>query len=736
VNYGLSRAAWFLLFTWLIQGNQLSASADSIESELSRALDLTRTEDLATRRLGWEAVLNRVNQIAPTGGDSLPKALADSIENSAFETASKESLTALQGFYQASPERRIKLLSSNPKLDGSGNSKDRGAVFFITAFLAEFQLSLSGPERALPRPLGLGEPPRPLTSLVAQYLYADKLLGSTDIQRLIMVVSGAPSYDENTSAANQKNLRLMAAMAISRNPKAKQASSLVQLPTSSLQELILSGTNDSLKDPLAQVLGVGCKNAYAHMLKTDPEALSSQSIVDHYKNDLVDGGLKSTDLKHQQLLTGIKPESFLRAAGLEVNLNKSAPSPVERCPNLRVHLNSSIEIGKYVGLSYVEEVQTTSTPLLPVALQQFAYGWFPWMEPGGAGKLAFFMRMGFQTNPESNWIATKLPHLPDDQLKKVTLTCESGCLTKQAVAQEATTHWQVFSVLPGAMVELRLESGLEDVRPMPFHSTQIRPETRWKTAPWPDGRFFVWALDFDPVTSGRFAESPIYDLAAASPVITPTQPVAGQVGRPYGLLSYAANLQRALSPTGYLFNSNDKLIAESAARSLARLHIVHLIARRPPDPGPEEETENAPWKQRYSLLRQSMPLLAKRVFDFHAPLLEREIPLITSMTISARKIQQELRQALTAERELSMEEKWALLGRSSKTLKIDQPEVIKNKELLTVALLGAAEESVQLLNRLESQLSVDCAILRRLQFEGRSPLPSAKANETILELCP
>jgi len=691
------------------------------------AIELTRSSDAVRQRLGWSSVAAQLREL-PSNAE-IAENEATEIESASIKAGSDESIEALFEVYRAAPSLRTKRAKENIHLEGAGDAKDFAGATHIIALLA------SGPSNRAKGKLDFGFPDASGQLISVVNILSGKNEDELSAEGRKWVATAlrertGPS-NPKVSPANHFSLVSILSLALATDP-ALAKSIFPSNPSAWVSESLSACALESPQNPVGLALRRRCNAALqAVREKEEASAMSMQSLIDLVKNEAWDGKAFVEGAKHLQLVSEIKKGGVLKAEGIEIDFGKRAATDFD--PNLFFYQGSSIEIGKYVGMTFTEKVDSEKSPYLPMAtIQRFTYSWWAYLEPGGTGKFTLLMKMGLQPAKETNWVITQFPYLFDNFLKNARITCESGCLTKAPVAQEFDSRWFVFTRIPNSAMELRAELDV-DVPPRPHNSRDESLSTRWKRLPLPGNALVTWVSEFDSNMVDRFPPFPPNDIGLPAPPIPPT----GGVPQTYGLLSYLASLQRTLLPkNGHLSQLDEQRVAESAARALVRLHLMAEPVRNKENLfAGAVETVAAPFERRRAALQKSLPVLVSRTVDNFAPKLEADVVLTTAHLNSINRIYGQLKEGVGALRRLSMEEKWQLLGRSAKTLKIDNPETIADQAQLTAAIFGAAEQLSTIALDLQTKRALGCEMVRRFSFTGRAPLPSYSFSEAVREMC-
>lgn len=394
----------------------------------------------------------------------------------------------------------------------------------------------------------------------------------------------------------------------------------------------------------------------------------------------------------------------------------------------------------------------------------------------------------FMVAPSDHWFAV---------LSGDAVTCLSGCLSIEPAANELGTYWSfkwsIFSVLPRAnnqtqvVLSERIDRQGFPVAVDPkarapegttslFGRVQMPPDVPphfyeltgnsagFTTLPLLDFGAGVNAITITEITRGPISpeEQRMHDsgLSNLHPKVTRTTPSIQRAQREAhaklrelvakrsqevprkafpGVLSYAFSLQKALNDKDWLAPSlkeGSSQIEVVALRSLARLHLLRETSLIPAEEFAVPESEGAPWKQRQALLRQSIPLIAIDLYQWLAPELMRKVVLLSDNIKKVSKVFDDTSKAMQSLDQLSNDETFALLERSSETLEIVKPQVKLQKEQLLVSLTGALIRLRELVALQKMQLSMACDALKRFQYSGTQLLPKLEPEQQVMSLCP
>ncbi len=274
------------------------------------------------------------------------------------------------------------------------------------------------------------------------------------------------------------------------------------------------------------------------------------------------------------------------------------------------------------------------------------------------------------------------------------IRCEWGCLTSAPAATEIETGLSVFGVAPG----------------------KLDPNTLYFHAPG-------YGAFIELNGNRRSLLDPLHplDLGRAALAVGFSRFLPGERSQ---LFAYTESLDQSSRPGGWLL-ARDRHVSfeKSALLSFARFALLHQLATAG---NPDRAAISA---RRQALLKQSLSLIAGRLFDDLAPELEREIISLRSLLPALTSLSERITTALGAFESLTQDSAIGILSDASKTLGVPAPDAQNNEDELFTALSGAEEEIRALLLATRTRFETASLTLEKLQFSGTPLVPKLKTTE-------
>ena len=731
----------FIIFSLPLK--TVGGETDSVEIQVRAAYDVVKNGSKAYRAFGWLA-LSRALKSAKESAD-LSRELLTEIERAALKENSTESTLAHESILEFYPKRRLNWIV----VYRSPAEKEENVRGMMTAMAAERRKATkdapSFPAQIVDEKKNPGS--REINTLLGTVL--KRKLDQYQPEQLTLLGSllrGNSSALEKPIPAEYRNwFRYAAALGLSvSRPVVKEAWGV--LGEAGLYALLNECASNGTKNPVSSVLANSCREALAEMRKQDVADLNVKAMMENIKKDArVDGILAKKTLGHHELKVGVTDKSVLESDGIAKidfsKVNELQEGDVKYyCYGNSIHTQD-----QKCGYSFESSVEIIKDPTFGNA-NHFRYTKYMTMQ--GTGKMEVYpvIRFGHLPAKETNFVALRLDLFRNyDFAETYEITCESGCVTKTRMGAKNPMNWAAFPIFPGVPLEFAITA----VKPADgIHYKQagvVTAGTNEKKIP--RGWYFDTVLfELDAQVAARSPVASLLEIDRADPKPS-DKPQYGKA-----VVAYLLSVQKALADGEWLFPNASMRVSENAALGLARLSVLHelvrlpkpeklpaIIVKYPPGSpasvGTKPANEEHPFIQIQAVLATSFPLIAKRIADHFQPQLERELLLLSRTISSVSAIQVDLEKATKALNTISRDDKWTLLSRSAKTLKVENPEVLENQEYLNTGIIGASERTLLTLTQLKSQMVLGCDVLKRFELKLAAPMPSIEVSEDLKEVC-
>jgi hypothetical protein len=325
----------------------------------------------------------------------------------------------------------------------------------------------------------------------------------------------------------------------------------------------------------------------------------------------------------------------------------------------------------------------------------------------GSGSMVYSLSFGYRPRRETNWIALRYVGGNNWNVRPV-----SGSLSKEPIAREEGTGWEIFAVEPGSTLTF------EGVLP----TTISNGNGAAGIIITPMLRTVVQLIEFDESTVRSFAHS--------NNLIEPFDITKATTSNP--LLAYIAGVQNSLGDAKFLL-PDDAEPEKAAALALVRLSLVKECLDISEATLPSAVSQNTQVSQRKAFLRSAIASLAFRIHEMFAIALERELAKTVALSQSVAPAGDYLDTALKSVSTLSDAQLQQLLKASAGAIGDEKGAEIKEIDCLATALVGALNSLRQADEDLKQRSALLAGVLSRLQFDGLSKAGMImKADPSVL----
>jgi hypothetical protein len=644
-------------------------------SNIEAALRLSNSRFESTRQFAWSCVAAELNALE----EPIPLETATVIENTALAAASTPSLSTLRSLYLNAPSVCHQRLFTAAETLSSSASLDEDMRFALgLAILAtmERDTSLSDYETKL-KPL---DEPKHFTPLVFAVVLLKFREHSASLDIINTILDGLPT-----------NLEWEHAVALL---------TIVECLSSLVKEGKLSQSIELLRQyvfnpidaPIGHLIQDAALKAIARIDKHRPDLNTLIGHV-HLKPKIAE-----QPMQHGAIII-IPMDSQISAEGQ--TLIAAPPVPIETItgpgtagmigltPEWKAIPGSTHRVGSAYNV-FSGSAATADTP--GVTVMRLGIQHKTWRRVGGNGTIRYKLRVAYQAQPSSLWIAARWRGAADANPK---IECVSGELLSGMEAGEADTEWRLHAVIPGKAVEFEVTFNAA-IMEQSGNMRGIIVAKRFEEC--------VEILEFNALAIDSFIEARPIDIGASLPR--------------NALLSYVANVERATRPGGWLTPPGVSEVAASLA--VARFAVLCEISKIDVSNVPEPPPPNAPARERQLCLKVSLPALAQRVFNTFANQIERDVLLLNGIHATITLARINLIRSLQVVGELTADQIRDALNQAAEAASLEQDDTLDKLDELVIVLRGAEEFLRDTQHKMLQRLQRGCTVI---SFFNSQPSP-------------
>jgi len=712
----------------------------------TEALALIQLEDAGYRKLGW-VTLAKVLKDVPNS--ELSQERTAKFETAALQDYSFESLVALKALYTASPSLRLLRLietenDNRPEMD----APEAMARFYVAA-LAQAE----NPIRFNELVPWEGEPLSDDRLMKNQRRLLSRLLihGVDGIeQKLFTKDQVVHHFFMKTSTWHAPTAALMFDLLppdVSKNIIGERYEQYISDGLGRCTAIPPPGIPSAIRN-LARVSAEACTKRLNAKARNEFQTFSLSSLSE--KLEAFDGSTEPPQVKPLELDIQFDNDSMVQNGAVTLKPEKALyygthphnrePEVVEKYRRGEFESFRESKASEFMmdfdnictwtpSRKIICPLDTVDIPVINLGMQSH----FQTLE-GGNVKINATLRTALIPTPETNWIAVRWvsngsgdtylekpgPISPTNVPKgkyvfpEADVVCTTGCLWKQSLIKEPGSGWQIFSVIPNAPVQFTVKFA-------PPQGLVRRPIEHGIAG---TGSTHLQYFEMNSASLAQFPHMDVRDVFAKVPDFRPVN----------GLLTYVAAVQRELNGGGWLRPASSPETALSLV--LARLSLLQKVAEFQPN-GEEKVLEDSliAWKERQLFLKRAMGSLIIRTIVSYKNSMETVISRTIALDLMLQPVHKRLFDALEANEALTAESAYALLGYAAKSLRIENPAIIRNKERLVSALYGAEQQLSGVSEKLKEQSFMGCLLAQRLVVPAHRLVPPSELDPQIAQMC-
>jgi hypothetical protein len=365
---------------------------------------------------------------------------------------------------------------------------------------------------------------------------------------------------------------------------------------------------------------------------------------------------------------------------------------------------------------YTENTKVGELPGVPVTV--FGVHHYTYTH-GGSANVRYGVRFGFAPAAETNWVLMRFQPAKGGTASDG-IKCEMGCRwSTDPDVVEPGTHWAVFSVVPGATLQIAME----------FAATVDPNGPNFFTLPYKEG-IQIAELNRDSLANFTTVDPvEIVKLSDANP-----------------LISYISGLQKSLQPANWLLPQVDD-VARAAELGESRMLLLDKLANSdnkqleksllpPLIDGQSDTYQHALWRERKTFLAKAIPNCVYRISEAYKQPVELRVAFATTFLPDVTNARDHLSKALDALDKLSRDNVSSLLKSASDIAGVKEASgASPSQDTLLAEVFGAQEAVSNVQHNLLTTLSLSCSVLSDMKSQSKTNSLPWTDNSSVESIC-